>query len=217
MKKWVFGCLGLLLIVGVGGGYLGYRFLYLPGKAYVQSFTQLKVIPELNAKVENKTPFTAPAGDVLTTQSVERLIRTQKAIHENLGARVKELEAKYKTVNERLKNSDERPSFGEMMSALKDLSGLFVDAKEAQVQALNAEGLSLAEYEWTRARVYEALGIPINTTLQQIIRDAASGKAPDVEAIKNPPEVHVPEANREVVKPYAKELTEDAALAFFAL
>jgi hypothetical protein len=217
MKKWVFGCLGLFIIVAVGGGYAAYRFLYLPGKAYVQSFTQLKVVPELQAQISNKAPFTPPAGDVLTTAAVERFVRAQQAVHTRLGERIKEIETKYEALRPANHSGQVQLSFGEAMSVLKDLTGLFIDAKKAQVEALNAGGLSLAEYEWTRARAYEALGVPIDTTLQQIIRDAAAGKVPDVESITNAPPVQVPEQNREVVKPFSKELTQSVALAFFAL
>ncbi len=217
MKKWVFGCLGLFIIVAVGGGYAAYRFLYLPGKAYVQSFTQLKVVPELNAQVTNKASYTPPAGNVLNAATVERFVRAQQAIQTQMGARLQELDLKYKSLAERLQNKDEKPTFGEAMSVLKDVTGLFVDAKHAQVQALNANGFSLAEYEWTRARVYDALGMPMNTTMQQIISDASAGRMPDVKKLQDTTQVQVPEKNRELVKPYTKELTEGAPLAFFAL
>lgn len=217
MKKGLFGCLALFILVAIGGGYAAYRFLYLPGKAYVQSFTQLQVVPELNAQVANKTTFAPPAGNELSDTGVERFMRTQRAVRTSLGTRVTELQSKYEMLGERYKDSSQKPSFGETVAAFKDLIGLFVDAKRAQVDALNAEGLSLAEYEWTRARVYEASGFPIDNTMQQIIRDAASGKVPDVEAIKNAPATPVPDKNRALVQTHAKELAEGAALAFFGL
>jgi hypothetical protein len=217
MKKWVFGCLGLFLIVAAGGGYVVYRFVYLPGKAYVQSYTQLKVVPELNAQITNKSTYTPPANRALTNASIEQLVRAQRAMRTRLGERIQELETKYKFLGEQYQAKQKEPSLPELMSALKDLTGLYVDAKKAQVDALNEQGLSLAEYEWTRARAYEALGLPIATTLQQVISDISAGRTPDVEAITNAPPVEVPEENRNTVKPFTEELTQGAALAFFAL
>ncbi len=218
MKKGLLGCLIVFVLIVVGGGYAAYRFLYLPGKAYVQGFAQLKVVPELNAQVRNQATFTPPAGNVLTTPTVERFVRTQRAIRTALGARATELQAKYQTLGERHKSSSEKPSLGEALDAFKDLAALYVDAKRAQVDALNAEGLSLAEYEWTRARVYEAAGMPVDASLQQVLNDVAAGQMPNADAVERPAETQpVPAENRKVVEPFAKELAEGVSLVFFAL
>jgi len=217
MKKWVFGCLALFIVVAVAGGFGGYYFIYKPAREYyLATVSQLKVVPDLNAQVANKAAFIPPADGVLTRSSLERFVRAQQMVHTRMGARLKELETKYKSLSGP-EGPAKQPSPTEVLSALKDIAGLYVDAKRAQVDALNAEGLSLAEYEWTRGRVYEALGLPIDTTLQQIIRDVSAGKAPDIESITKGPSVPVPEKNRELVQPFAKELTEGAPLAFFAL
>lgn len=220
MKKWVFGCLGLFIVVAGVGGYFAYKFLresWNTGKAYVQSFTQLQVVPELNAKIENRAVFTPPDGNALTKANVERFVQAQKTIHTRLGERLKELETKYQTLSAEYHEAGKEPSIGETMTAFKEVMGLFVDGKKAQVDALNAAGYSLAEYEWTRARIYEALGLPIDGRWQQVVSDVSAGRTPDLEALKNAPTAVVPDENRELVEPFAKELTEGAALAFFAL
>lgn len=218
MKKGLVGCLIVFALLVVGGGYAAYRFLYLPGKAYVQGFAQLKVVPELNAQVRNQSAFTPPAGNVLTTSAVERFVRTQRVVRTALGARATDLQAKYETLGERFKDSSRKPSLGEALDAFKDLASLYVDAKRAQVEALNAEGLSLAEYEWTRARVYEAAGMPVDASIQQVLKDVSDGHMPDPNAVQRPVESEpVPEANRAAVQPFAKELAEGVSLVFFAL
>lgn len=218
MKKTLFGCLILFVLVAVGGGYAAYRFLYLPGKAYVEGFAQLKVLPELNAQVRNQAEFAAPAGNVLTPEGVEQFMRTQRAVRSALGVRLNELETKYRTLGERMKSEGDKPSLNETLNAFKDLASLVIEAKRAQVDALNAEGLSLAQYEWTRARVYEAAGLAIDTSIQEILRDVAAGETSGTETVEKPaPAEVVPAANRALVQPYGKELAEGAALAFFAL
>jgi len=217
MKKWVFGCLGLFIVVAGVGAFAAYKFVYLPGKAYVQSFTQLRAVPDLNRKIENHEAFTPPVTNALTKPNVERFVQVQQTIQSRLGERLKELETKYQDLEKRHRESGSAPSPGEIMSAFKDITGLYLDGKKAQVDALNAAGFSLAEYEWTRARIYEALGVPVDGTLQQIIQDVSAGRAPDLDAIKNPPATQVPPENRKLVEPHVKELTSGAALAFFAL
>ena len=217
MKKWVFGCLGLLLLVGVAAGVGGYFFVYRPARDYMASFAQLRVVPQLNEQVKNQDAFAAPASAELTANQVDRFLRVQEALRKSLGARLDELQAKYHTLQPDAGGEGHRPSFGEIMGALKDLSGLYVDAKRAQVAALNAEGFSLAEYDWTRGRIYEAAGIPVDTVLRDAIHAAASGRKPDLSNATNDASVVVPDRNRELVAPHVEELAQGAGLAFFGL
>lgn len=213
MKKWVFGCLGLAVVIAIGSGYAAYHFLYKPAREYAASFQQFKVVPELNARIESRGTFTPPPGGIITEASVQRVMRIQAAVQGRLGERLRELEAKH----EALRRDNGPPSFREAMAALKDLTGLFLDGKRAQVDALNTEQWSLAEYEWTRARIYEALGVPIDATLQYVISEASRGNIPDRDAAPGREPAPVPEKNRAVVAPHARELTDRAALVFFAL
>lgn len=218
MKKGLIGCLVVFLIVVIGAGYAAYRFLYLPGKAYVESFAQLKVVPELNAQVQNQATFVAPADQKLASADLERFLRVQRTIRTRLGARLTELENKYKMLDSQNRESAEQPSVTEAFNAFRDLAGLYVEAKRAQVDALNAEGLSLAQYEWTRNRAYEAAGMPVDLSIQEALNDIAAGKTPTDTAVEEAaPATAVPEANRTLVAPHAEELSQGVALVFFAL
>src|SRR5690606_38116896 len=108
-------------------------------------------------------------------------------------------------------------SVKEALSALRDLAGLVLEAKRFQVEALNQYNFSVEEYDWTRARVYEASGIPFDLTIQRAIRDAAAGKVPDFESHANSTSEDVPEKNRTLVAPHKKQLADAAPLAFFGL
>ena len=217
MKKWVFGCLGLLLLVGGGAGVGAYYFVYRPARDYMASFTQLRVVPQLNQQVKNQDAFTAPAGGELTAEQVDRFLRVQEALRKSLGARLDELQAKYHTLQPNADGNGQHPSFGQIMGALKDLSGLYVDAKRAQVEALNAEGFSLAEYDWTRGCIYQAAGIPVDTGLRDAIHALASGQKPDLSHVSDGTSAAVPDKNRELVAAHVDELAQGAGLAFFGL
>jgi hypothetical protein len=217
MKKWVFGCLGLLVLAGVAAGVGGYYFVYRPARDYMASFAQLKVVPQLDREVKNQEAFVAPAGGELTAAEVDRFLRVQAALRKSLGARLEELQAKYHTLQPNAGGEGHHPSFGEIMGALKDLSGLYVDAKRAQVDALNTEGFSLAEYDWARGCIYQAASIPVDTGLRDAIHALASGQKPDLSKTTNDASVVVPEKNRELVAPHVEELAQSAGLAFFGL
>lgn len=218
MKKFIFGCLGLVLVLGVGGAVAGYYFIYRPTKAYIMEFAKLHEIPQLNQQVRKTSAFNPPADNVLSSETVDRFLRAQQAIQAKLGTRLDALSAKYRTLDQ-AHGTDYKPSFGDMMSALRDLSSLVVEAKRAQIEALNETNFSLAEYDWTRQRVYEAAGIPIDARFAEALRAIANGKSPkDVEkSLTVESSVVVPEQNRTLVAPHVKELGERAALAFFGL
>jgi thiamine thiazole synthase len=59
-------------------------------------------------------------------------------------------------------------------------SDLVIDAKRAQVEALNRHAFSLSEYDWVRARVLEALGLAGYATfdLQELVNSASEGESP---------------------------------------
>ena len=58
-----------------------------------------------------------------------------------------------------------------LLSAYRDMAHALIDAKRAQVEALNDVGLSLDEYRWIRSEAYRALGIPlVDVDIAQDIR-----------------------------------------------
>ena len=218
MKKFLIGCLALVVVLGIGGAIGGYYFVYRPIRAYAAEFAKLKEIPELNQQVRKTAAFIPAADNGLTSDGVERFIRAQRAIQVKLGPRLDELRAKYRTFDQS-QGSEHKPSFSELTGALKDLAGLIVEAKRAQVEALNQNDFSLAEYDWTRHRVYEAAGIPVDASFEKAMHDIGQGKQVE-QAPTSPgpePEATVPANNRTLVAPHVKELGERVALAFFGL
>jgi len=213
--KAVIGCLVVVAVLAIGGAVGAYFFVWRPAKVYVAEFAKLKEIPQLNQQVKKTAAFNAPADNVLAASGVERFLRTQQAIQSKLGTRLDELAAKYRTLSP-TPGSERRPSLTELTSALKDLAGLIVEAKRMQVDSLNQNDFSLAEYEWTRQRIYEASGLPVDMTVANALRSIAEGKSAEATPATAASAV-VPEKNRELVAPHVRELGERAALAAFGL
>lgn len=173
----------------------------------------------MNQQVRKTAAFIPAADNALTRDGVERFIRTQQAIQAKLGPRLDELRAKYRTLDQS-HGSEHKPSFAELTGALKDLAGLIVEAKRVQVEALNQNDFSLAEYDWTRHRVYEAAGIPVDASFEKAMHDIGQGKHVEEAPSTSPgpePDATVPANNRTLVAPHVKELGERVALAFFGL
>jgi hypothetical protein len=218
MKKFLLGCGILVALAGIGGAVGAYFFLWKPAKSMVTEFAKLQEIPKLNQQVQKTAAFTPPADLTLTADAVDRFVRTQNTIMTQLGARANELSDKYKLMEKGRENYT--PTWSELMNAYKDFAGLLLEAKRAQVNALNQHNFSLAEYEWTRQRVYEAAGVPIDMSLEKIIREVSEGKRPSEESktsVADSTPINVPEKNRTLIAPHMKELVDRAALVAFGL
>ena len=216
MKKALLGCAVVAVLLAVVGGTLGYFYVYRPAKQYVASFSQLQEVPKLNAQIRNKAAFIPPQGGELTEGMVDRFMKTQDALRARMGTRLEELDRKYKAFDQARGEGTSTPSFSEAFEALKDLGGLIVDAKRAQVEALNQNGFSLAEYEWTRSAVYQAIGVQVTEGFEEAIRNAPGNQTAMKDAMKQVM-ADVPEVNRKLVEPLKEKLTENMPLAFFGL
>jgi hypothetical protein len=214
VKKLGIGCLVVLvlfLVLGAVAAYFVYDRLVQPAAEYAASFKELGALSELERRVKNTSAFTAPDSGELSEEAVERFIGVQDAMRKRLGKRLDGLKAKYDQI-ERQRGGGEA-SFREAMGALKDLTSTLVEAKRAQVDALNAAGFSVEEYEWVRNQAYAGLGVVAGAfDVKDLARAAREGGESLGAAVGE-----VSEHNRELIKRHEAKLRELAPLAFFGL
>ena len=82
---------------------------------------------------------------------------------------------------------------------LSDISNIYMEARRAQVDALNGQKFSDAEYTWVRNRIYEAAGMEVASgidlsQIEALARESAMKSNVRLPDIKKP---NVPEANRQ--------------------
>ncbi len=218
MKKVLVGCLVVLALAVVLLAVGGYYFVYRPAKSYMASFQQLAEVEELESRVTNKTVFVVPDNGELTGDQVERFMEVAGRIQEQLGTRARQLKEKYDSIQEGVGGDDARRSLVAAMASLRDLVDFFVEGKRAQVDALNALGFSLDEYEWVREQVFAAAGVVLTEIDLSALRNVGEGGMPDLEPRRSTPdEEAVPERNRALVKPYMEKIREYLPLGFFGL
>lgn len=214
-KKILIGCLALLLIGTIAGGFAFYFWVYLPGRDYVASFAQLGQIEELNERVVNQEPF-ASDDELLEPRQVERFVAVQRTIRAGLGTRLQSLEQKYKTVGRELESQTRQPSIGELLTFLRDVSQLYTDVKSLQVEALNEQGFSLSEYQWVRSRFYNAAGVNFfSFSLESLVEAVQAGEVPEMGEELG--EEAAPQRNRQLVEPYQEEVPEWLAFAWLGI
>ena len=220
-KKLLVGCLVIVVIGGVllaVGGYFLYRAaapVIQDARNYLQGLAELG---DLEQDIVNRNPFVAPENGELDGAQVERFVRVQDGVRLAMGERMAEIEAKYKHLKANT-GSNQPPSFSEVTAALRDIGRLFVDARRYQVDALNKERFSQEEYNWVRARVFQAAGVEVANMVDLKKLEEALRRNTGVDDLKAPelPKMDVPEKNRELVKPYLGRMDGWIPLAFFGL
>jgi hypothetical protein len=215
MKKVAIGCAVLLVLGMVGAGGASY-VTYRKVSSTFAGFAELGSLPELERSVRNQRPFEPPAAGEPSREQVDRLLEIQQAVRARLGERADQIEHRYRRLL--AKDSATAVDLPELISAYRDLAAAYVDAKRAQVDALNRAGLSLEEYRWTRSRAYAALGVPLmDVDVSRIIEDVKAGRQPAEPAYRltevstGSPDV------RKLVEPHRNALEANVGLAFFGL
>ena len=215
MKKLLIAVLVLFLVVGVAAAGVGY-YVYRQVRSTVTQFAEFGQIPEIERGVRQRG-FVPPAGEELTESQVARLVRVQAQVRQRLGTRAAEFERKYKSLADK-----QEATLGDLPAVIagyRDLAGIWLDAKRAQVAALNEADFSLDEYRWVRDQAYRAMGVPfVDLDVGRLIEQARTG-ATDVTAgaLRGALEATGPDANRRLVESVRKQLEENLPLASFGL
>jgi hypothetical protein len=221
MKKLLGGCLVVLVLGAVLLG-VGAYFLYRAASPLVEDarsyLAGMSKLEEIDRGLTNTSPYAAPASGELTEAQVQRFVRVQDHVRSALGQRMTEIEAKYKD----LRSSTDRSApvqFVELMNGLREITGVYVEARRYQVEALNKEGFSQEEYSWVRDRMFQAAGLEIGSRidlekLQEAIRNGTGFEGITADKL---PMRDVPARNRELVKPHVDRMDEWLPLVFFGL
>ena len=207
-------------MVGFGvAGFYAYRW----AKPMIQStgdyLDRARAMARLSDEVKNKSAYTAPATGELTQEQVDRFVAVQTRVRDELGARWAEIETKSAQIGAKSRENNGQLAFSEMASVFSDLSGIYMDARREQVNALNVQKFSDAEYTWVRRRVYEAAGVEIAggidlSKLEQLAREGAKNAnltMPDM------PKSRVPAANAKLIKPHLAKVKEWVPMAVLGL
>lgn len=219
MKKLLIGC-GVVLVVALIGAAVATYFVVNKVRSTVAEFAVLGEVPDIERGITNTAPFSPPPAGELTAEQVNDLIAVQQQIRSLLGSRFSEFEQKYAELSKRMEEDRgtvlDAPA---VIGAYRDLARLYVDAKKAQVTALNGAGLSLDEYRWIGRQAYAALGIPmVDNDIGEIIEQATSeGDAPSPPTVGDVTTPPGPESNKALVEPHRKVLEDNVALGFFGL
>jgi hypothetical protein len=218
MKKLAIGC-GIVLVIAVVAGGIGAYYLFHKAQTLVAGLSELKVVPDLERQVRNTATYSPPASGELSTDQVAKYIAIREQVRQTLGVRVKELDARYKALSERI-NREQHSALDipEMLAAYRDLASLYILGKRAQVEALNARNLSLGEYRWIQQQAYLAIGVPfMDMDIARVIEDVQAGRDPGKTGRLTHDVPPASDKNKALVAPHRKLLEDSASLSFLGL
>jgi len=210
MKNFAIGCAAVLVILTVGGvGVVWFKFGddISAGIDAVQGVAKLAPqFEELNDSIENRASYAPPADGELSEDAFQRFLAAQRQMRTELEGRLEELQSKYEALEQEIDERGGQAGISDMMGAYGDLADLLVDAKRAQVEAINDHDFSLQEYNWVRDQGYRAIG--------ESVAVAAIAANPTASTAF---QASVPEATREMVEPHREELMKAHVLAWWGL
>jgi F0F1-type ATP synthase membrane subunit b/b' len=211
MKKLAAGCLVVAVIALVSLGvaiYFGYRAVSPMIDSAQAVLQQAKDAAEESDRIENKTAYTPPADHELTEAQLRRFLAVHERTRKALGPNWDDLRAQADRIEQQAKQDARELSFTEVVTMVRALGSVIVDARRAHVDALNAEQFSASEYAWVKLRAYEAAGLEVMegidwSAIQEAVKDGAGRIGVPEPTVPRP---EVPARNRELVKPHIEEL-----------
>ena len=203
MKKVLGGCLLVALLALLVGGAATWWLLLRPawnaGSQFIGATAQLAELAQLDARVSNRTTFAPPADGRIPAAGLTRFLAVQQTVKDRVGPALATLDARLRAMPSGIPGSAKAPELAQVLGTYGDIFGLVREAKLAQVDALNAQNLSLAEYRWIRGQAYAALA-----------RDALRQGNPATEATAS-------DADAERLAPHRQLLKQTAVVAWLGL
>ena len=222
MKKILGGCLVVAVIAMVGFGVAAF-YAYRAMRPVIDNASgymdKAREVARLGEGVRIKSAFEPPASGELTAQQVERFVAVQTRVRDDLSDRWGLVEQKSMELKAKAAANRGDWTLAEFTGVFSEIATIWVDARRAQVNAINVQRFSESEYEWVRRRVYEAAGVELASgmdlaKIETLARDQAAKGGVEIPSMNLP---EVPKANVELVKPHAAKIKEWMPLAALGL
>ncbi len=213
----------MVLVIALGGfgvaGFYAFRWARPMIENTANYLDRAREMSRLADRITNKSPYVPPDTGQLTSTQVERFVAVQTRVRDELGERWSAIETKSAEIHQKTKANQRDLTFAELTSVFSDLAGIYTEARRAQVNALNVQRFSDAEYTWVRRRVYEAAGMEIagGIDLSKFEALAREGAMKSSVMLPDLPKPKVPEANLKLVKPHLAKIKEWVPMAFLGL
>lgn len=206
-KRRSMGCLITTTIIMAILAGAAYFFVYKPVSQLAKGFSNIEAFTNLDKHINNTAPFAPPVNDELSADQVDRYIGVIQRVQADAMARINDLEHIFNA--ELLEDAGPVEAYRIFMGAYQELIDSAVAVKQEQVEAINAAGFSLEEYNWVKTQVAGAAGFSASElSLESLMSGELGGQQV---AIKSNP------TNQELIAPYMEDIGSWAPLLMFGL
>lgn len=222
MKSLLAGCVIVAVVAGAGFGvasYYAFRFAKPMIESASDYVARARDLASIGAGINNKTHFTPPDTGELSPAQVDRFLAVQTRVRSEMGDRWSEVEAQAAEIRRKTEAGRRDLSVAELQRVFSSLANIYLEARKAQVNALNVQKFSDGEYAWVRRRMYEAAGVQLAhgvdlSALEDLARDGARSTGVTLPEVSLP---EIPKANVELVKPHTAKLKAWLPMAILGL
>lgn len=141
---------GVCLLIVVAAGTVFYVKVYRPIGSPLMAMAAGKTLEE--RRLRNHTEFLPPSSAALTADQVARFVAVEEDVQRRLADRIALL-ARNQAALERASETHAL-SIPAALQAFQEIKTVYLDAKVAQIDAMNRTNFSKAEFEWVRHRLY---------------------------------------------------------------
>jgi len=214
----VIGCLVVVLCVGLVAA-VGLYFAWnsdtvqggldfaRSGADVISNVKKLEEVSELDEQIASDPEFTPPDDSELTAGQVERYMAVMESVRATTEGRLQAAGERYKN----LAGPQRDASPAQVAESLGELAEIVLEAKRAQVAAIEEQRFSRQEYSWVKRQMYYALGFGdmSKVDFSDLVEAARDGRIDEMgELAQSSGERAVPEVNVALVKPHEEKLRE---------
>lgn len=206
-KRRSMGCLITTTIIMAILAGAAYFFVYKPVSQLAKGFSNIEAFADLDKHITNTSAFTPPANEELSEVQVEHYIGVIQRVQADAMARIDDLGHIFN--EELLEDAGPIEAYRIFMGAYQEMLDAAVAVKEEQVEAINAAGFSLEEYNWVKTQVAGAAGFSASElSLESLMSGELGGQQVAVQSNST---------NQELVQPYMEDIGSWAPLLMFGL
>jgi hypothetical protein len=200
----------LVLLIGAAGTAFYVKF-YKPIASPLIAMSGAKALEE--GRLKNRAEFVPPASGEVTTEQAGRFVAVEEAVQARLAAGAAVLAQKQADLEQAREAGS--LSIPTTLLVFGEIKRIYLDAKVAQIDAMNRANFSKAEFEWVRTRLYRAAGLRL--TQVDVSEILAGDPDPTVNVRRFEPGDPVGGESERLARPRASKLEAWRALGFFGL
>jgi hypothetical protein len=154
MKKLLLGCL-LFAVIGCAALAAGVYFLvYRPVMTMLENVQRAVRYED---RLSTQDAFTPPTEPILSEEQVNKFATVQRAMLSVAGDDLQKLQDALGRIANQTSSTQDWQAFTQELVQFGDAISLMRNVRDAQVQAMNDQRLSLQEYQWIRSVFFAAL------------------------------------------------------------